>query len=165
MNSSLSLISKVEFVIDNLWWTLFLVCDVMKREPHIAVLLLLSSSSLSSPHRRPVRLTEEVLRQGIATLFGMLADWEEGRLMSQNNYIIGVWVPFFFVVEKRRKGGEEVKSKGHSSYKTGGYLLMSSFLQTIHRCWESESLPVSWKKPTLVWHSGRGAGFPDKNNE
>ena len=23
---------------------------------------------------------------------------------------------------------------------------MSSFLQTIHRCWKSESLPVSWKK-------------------
>ena len=74
LNSSLSLISKVEFVIDNLWWTLFLVCDVMKREPHIAVLLLLSSSSLSSIHKRPVRLTEEVLRQGIATLFGKLAD-------------------------------------------------------------------------------------------
>ena len=96
LNSSLSLISKVEFVIDNLWWTLFLVCDVMKSEPHIAVLLLLSSSSLSSLHKRPERLTEEVLRQGIATLFGKLADWEEGRLMSQNNHIIGVWVPFFF---------------------------------------------------------------------
>ena len=85
----------------------------MKREPHIAVLLLLSSSSLSSLHKRPERLTEEVLRQGIATLFGKLADWEEGRLMSQNNHIIGVWVPFFFSLEKRRKGGEEVKSKGH----------------------------------------------------
>ena len=75
----------------------------MKKEPDIAALLLLSSSSLSSPYKRT---TEEVLRQGIATLFGKLADREEGRLLSQNNHIIGVWVPFFCFLKKE---GKEVR--------------------------------------------------------
>ena len=40
LNSFLWLFSEVEFVIDYLWWTLFLVCFVMKRKPYIVVLLV-----------------------------------------------------------------------------------------------------------------------------
>ena len=42
------------------------------------------------------------------TLFRELADQEDGRLISQNDHLIGVWVPTSFI-EQRGKGGEEVK--------------------------------------------------------
>ena len=31
------------------------------------------------------------------TLFEKPVDWEDGRLMSQNNYLIGVWMPVSFI--------------------------------------------------------------------
>ena len=40
LNSSLCLFSKVEFLIDDLWWSWFLVCDGMKRKPHRVVFLV-----------------------------------------------------------------------------------------------------------------------------
>ena len=39
------------------------------------------------------------------TLFGKLADWEDGRLMSQNSHLIGIWMPGSFIEQR----GEEVK--------------------------------------------------------
>ena len=80
--------------------------------------LLPSSSLFCLPHDSPVSLTDEVQRQGITTLFGKLADWEEGKLMSQNNNLIGVWMP-----------GKEVNSKGHLSWKLERDVFISSFLQ------------------------------------
>lgn len=40
------------------------------------------------------------------TLFGKSVDWEDGRLMSQSNYLIGVCMPGSFIKE-RGGGGEE----------------------------------------------------------
>ena len=42
------------------------------------------------------------------TLFGKLADREDGRLMSQHNDLIGVWMSDSFL-ESERERGEEVK--------------------------------------------------------
>lgn len=42
------------------------------------------------------------------TLFRKLADGEDGRLMSQSNHLVGVWVPVSFI---ESGGNEELKSK------------------------------------------------------
>ena len=42
------------------------------------------------------------------TLFGKLADREDDRLMSQNNHLIGVWMPDSFI-KQREGGGSKVK--------------------------------------------------------
>ena len=42
------------------------------------------------------------------TLFGKPADPEDGRLKSQNNHLIGVWMPVSFIAQ-RQGGDEEVK--------------------------------------------------------
>ena len=42
------------------------------------------------------------------TLFGKLADQEDGRLISQYYHLTGVWVPTS-VIEQRGKRGEKVK--------------------------------------------------------
>ena len=42
------------------------------------------------------------------TLLGKLADQEDGRLKSQNNHLIGVWMPVSFIAQ-RGGGDEEVK--------------------------------------------------------
>ncbi len=42
------------------------------------------------------------------TLFGKPADREDGGLKSQNNHLIGVWMPVCFIAQ-RWGGDEEVK--------------------------------------------------------
>ena len=37
------------------------------------------------------------------TLFRGLADREDGRLMSLNNHLVGVWMPVFFLIEPERE--------------------------------------------------------------
>ena len=58
------------------------------------VCLLPSSSSLCSLHDRLINLYDmSIKRQGVEarnmTLFGKLADQEDGRIMSQNNHLVG----------------------------------------------------------------------------
>ena len=79
-------------------------------------LLWVSPSSLSSLHDRAVnqRWTVEARNR---TLFAELANWEDGRLMCQNNHIPGVWMPGSFIGQRF---GEVRKQKGHQSCK---YLL------------------------------------------
>ena len=60
-----------------------------------------------------------MLGKGIMTLFEKLADREDGRLMSQHNDLIGVWMSGSFI-ESERGRGEEIQYKGHKSWK---YLL------------------------------------------
>ena len=48
------------------------------------------------------------------TLFGKPADQEDGRLMSQNNHLIGVWMPSSFVDQSLGWGqGNKVKKAIH----------------------------------------------------
>ena len=42
------------------------------------------------------------------TLFGDLADREDGRLMSQINHLVGVWMPGSFM-DQRQGDGKETK--------------------------------------------------------
>ena len=73
--------------------------------PAILSLLLKVLSSLSSlclPHDRPINPGHKVLRQGI------LADGEDGRVMSQNKHLMGVWMAGSFI-EQRWGRGEEAK--------------------------------------------------------
>ena len=37
------------------------------------------------------------------TLFGKSADWEDGRLVPQNNHLVGVWMPRSFVESEWKK--------------------------------------------------------------
>ena len=72
------------------------------------------------------------------TLFGNLADGEDGRLMSQNNHLVGVWMSYF-LIEWRRGGVEEVKDP---------YLANIS--------WNGQS-----QGGDVLISSDRGAGFPE----
>jgi len=69
--------------------------------------MLLRPSSLCSPYNTPINQETSVEARN-RTLFGKLADQKDGRLISQNDHLIGVWVPMSFI-EQRGKGGEEVK--------------------------------------------------------
>ena len=40
-------------------------------------------------------------------LFQKSTDQEDGRLTSQNNYLVGVWMPGSFI-EQRERGDEEL---------------------------------------------------------
>ena len=44
------------------------------------------------------------------TLFGKPADQKDGRLMSQSNHFVGVWMPGSFIESER--SNEELKLKG-----------------------------------------------------
>ena len=46
------------------------------------------------------------------TLFGKLADQEDGRLMSQSNHLAGAWMPGSFIESERETDNVELKSKG-----------------------------------------------------
>ena len=63
------------------------------------VYMLLSLSSLCSLHDRPVSRTQNVDTKN-TTLFGKLADREDGRLMSQNNRLLQVWKPDSFMEQR-----------------------------------------------------------------
>ena len=67
-------------------------------------------------------------RQGIITLFGKLAGWEDGKLMSQNNNLIGVWMPASFI---EQRGEQAMKSSQKAIYlaKLERDVFISSFLQ------------------------------------
>ena len=67
-------------------------------------------------------------RHGIITLFGKLADWEDGKLMSQNNSLIGVWMPASFI---EQRGEQTRKSSQKAIYlaKLERDVFISSFLQ------------------------------------
>ena len=52
---------------------------------------------------------EEVLRQGITTLFRELADQEDSRLMSQNNHFTWFWMPGSFTDQRWREVRKQSK--------------------------------------------------------
>ena len=51
-----------------------------------------------------------MLRQGGELIRGT-ADQEDGRLAPQNNHLIRVWMPGYFI-DQRERSNEELKSKG-----------------------------------------------------
>ena len=59
------------------------------------------------------------------TLFGNLADLEDDRLISQNNHLIGVWMPGSFTEHRGEEANEEVKSKGQLSCTIRGQFFCS----------------------------------------
>ena len=72
-----------------------------------SVSLLHSPCSLCSPYNRPINQRGGVEARN-TTLFGKLADQEDGRLKSRDNQLIGVWMPVSFIAQ-RGGGDEEVK--------------------------------------------------------
>ena len=69
--------------------------------------LLLSLSSLCSPHDRPIKSKTGIEARN-TTLFRKPADREDGRLKSQNNHLTLVWMAGSSL-KQRGRGGEEVK--------------------------------------------------------
>ena len=101
------------------------------------------------------------------TLFRKPADQEDGRLMSQNNHLVRVWMPDSFIEPERemmrklsKKGRIERErwwwSKVKRAISLAKHLLewpafregcvSFLFLATIHRWAGSGYLPVSWTK-------------------
>ena len=67
----------------------------------------------SKLYNRPVYPRRGVEVRNV-TLFGKTTDQEDGRLMSQNNHLIQVWMPGSFIEQRWRwAGGEKSKWKGH----------------------------------------------------
>ena len=66
-----------------------------------------SPRSLCSPHDRPTNRRQGVEARSI-TLFRELADGEDGRLMSQNNHLIGIWMLGSFMGEVRKQSKRAV---------------------------------------------------------
>jgi len=75
------------------------------------------------------------------TLFGKPADWEGGRLAPQNNHLIRVWMPGFFI--ERERSNEELKSKGRIERERqwGSQVKGSSVLHSI-----SKGMASLWKE-------------------
>ena len=136
-------------------WSQVLVCgfllyDCLHRQAHTVTNLC----SLCSPQDRSVNLRGGVEARN-TTLFGKSADQEDGRLASQNNHLVGVWMPVSFMGQ-RWGGGEETKETRP--------LILQIFLE-----WQASGsgvfLPSSHlqvgrvlSKGTL---SGTGAGFSE----
>ena len=66
------------------------------------------------------------------TLIGEPADREDGRLVPQNNHLIGVWMPDSFI-DQRERSNEELKSKGRIKEMQRGRKEKSSVLQIISK--------------------------------
>ena len=67
-------------------------------------------------------------RQGITTLFGKLADCKDGKLISQNNNLIEVWMPDSFI-EQRGKQARKSSQKAIYLAKLERDVFISSLLQ------------------------------------
>ena len=63
--------------------------------------MLLSPSSLCLPNDRPINQRRGAEARN-TTLFGQQAEREGGRLVSQNNHLIGVWMPVFSMESERK---------------------------------------------------------------
>ena len=78
---------------------------------HLCLLRLLLSPCLPSlPHDRPMNLRDirDVEARDV-TFSRKLDDLEDGRLMSQNNHLVGVWMPGSFMVQRWRGMRIQVK--------------------------------------------------------
>ena len=54
------------------------------------------------------------------TLFGKPPDWEDGRLMSQSNHLVMVWMPVSLVESERKKqGGIKLKRQNREEEAVG----------------------------------------------
>ena len=95
--------------------------------------LLPSPSLVCSSHHRPTNLSFRVLRQGGDLIRGT-ADQEDGRLAPQNNHLIRVWMPGYFI-DQRERSNEELKSKGRLERERqwGSKVKGSSVLQNISK--------------------------------
>ena len=129
----------------------------------IDYIMLLSPSSLCSLHDRLVNPGQSTWETGAkarnVTLFRKSADWEDGRLMSQNNHLIGVWMPGSFIEQRGERWGSKVKNPlilqiSPEMASLGDW--MCSFLHSCSHPWVDRVL----KKDIWIWYSGRGAGFP-----
>ena len=87
-----------------------------------------------------MNLRDKVLRQG-RTLIREPADREDGKLVPQNNHLIGVWMPGPFI-DQRERSAEELKSKGRieREMQWGSKVKGSSVLQNI-----SKGMASIWK--------------------
>ena len=107
------------------------------------------------------------------------ADWEDGRLVPQNNHLIGVWMPGSFI-DQRERSNEELKSEDRIERKGqwGSKVKGSSALQNISKgmasLWKGcVNLFYSWmsrnklslqelNKGTLVYCQAEGQSPPGK---
>ena len=61
--------------------------------------MLPSPSSFCLPRSRPMNPRGGVEARN-TTLFGKPADREDGRLVSQNNHLVEVWMPAYFMDQR-----------------------------------------------------------------
>ena len=83
------------------------------------------------------------------TLIEELADWEDGKLAPQNNYLPGVWIPGSFI-DQRERSNEELKSKGRIERERqwASKVKGSSVFQNI-----SKGMSSLWKRCVNLFYS------------
>ena len=96
------------------------------------------------------------------TLIEELADWEDGKLAPQNNYLPGVWIPGSFI-DQRERSNEELKSKGRIERERqwASKVKGSSVFQNI-----SKGMSSLWKRCVNLFYSQVGRdklSFPQLN--
>ena len=93
--------------------------------------MLPNPSSLCFLHNRPINL-------------GKPAEWEDGRLMSQKDHLLGAWIPGSFMVQR----WEEVRKQ---SKKTIYFLQMSPRMASLRQGAVLVSLPCSHFTGGMKW--------------
>ena len=68
-----------------------------------------NSKLLCSPHKRPMNPRFKVLKSRERILFRELVDQEYGRLISQNNHLVWVWMPGSFMNQRWREVRKQSK--------------------------------------------------------
>ena len=126
--------------------------------------MLQNPSSLCLLHDRPINWRWGVEARN-TTLFGKLADWEDGKLVSLKNHLIGVWMPVSFTdSERERRWRSKVKRAislaniPWNGQPPWGDVLVSSFLQpftggqgqTVSLWAEQQRGRVPWGRPLCM---------------
>ena len=95
-----------------------------------------------------------ILERGV--LIREPADWEDGRLVPQNNHLIGVWMPGSFI-DQRERSNEELKTKGRRERERqrGSKVKASSVLRDI-----AKGMTSLWKGCVNLFHSQVGRDKP-----
>ena len=86
----------------------YLVFASYLASPFLHLKTIPSPSSLCSWQDRPANPRGKVLRQWINKALFRKPDQEDGRLTTQNNHLVLVWMPGTFMYQ-RWQGGEETK--------------------------------------------------------
>ena len=83
---------------------------LIRTDSNVLFLMAEQYSIVYMYHSFLIQTSKQDVQARNTTLFGKLADQEDGRLMSQSNRLAGAWTPGSFI--ESETDNEELKSKG-----------------------------------------------------